>query len=129
MILLYTKDAKDGPLLCVGLLPENIRRMKNREPILVRLRESVPELPDWTIFIGHNCQAREGDEKLINCCFHDDSLDRFVVRKVWNLRKEDTLLPFNLLLFYAEDENNFVAELVEGGVTIEHFHDQRGVAN
>lgn len=129
MILLYTKQAKDGPLLCVGLLPENIRRMKEGDPIFIRLRDRVPELPDWKLFIGQNCKAKNDDEKLINCCFHNDSLDRFVQRKMWNLQKEDTLLPFNLMLFYAEDENRFIANLLEGGITIEHFHDQRGAAN
>jgi hypothetical protein len=129
VILLYTKEAKHGPLLCVGLLPENIRRMKEGDPIFVRLRDRVPELPDWKLFIGHNCKAREDDQKLINCCFHDNSLDRFVRRRLWDIRKEDSLLPFNLMLFYAEDENKFMADLLEGGINIEHFHDQRGGAN
>lgn len=129
MILLYTKDANGGPLLCVGLLPENIRRMKGGEPVFVSLQERDPHLPDWKIFIGQNCKAREDDEKIINCCFREDSLDRFVVRKMWSLRREDTLLPFNLMLFYAEDENKFMANLLEGGINIEHFQDQRGAEN
>lgn len=129
MILLYTRDSPGGPLLYVGLLPENIRRIKSGEPVFVSLQERDPHLPDWKIFIGQNCKAREDDEKIINCCFHEDSLDRFVVRKMWNLRKEDTLLPFNLVLFYAEDENQFMANLLQDGINIEHFQDQRGVAN
>jgi len=129
VIIFYAKKPAGLPMLGLGLLPKNIERLKQGQPIFRRLGDDVPELRGWELFIGHNQSARDRGTRIITITFHDESINRFVVRQLWEIPAQPPDMPFNITLFYAENEEKLMAELVAGGVKIEHFIDKRGVAN
>lgn len=129
MILLYAKKKMSPPMLGLGLLPENIKRLKEGWPIFRQLGDDIPELQGWELFIGHNQSGRDRGERMISITFQDEAIDRFVLRKLWEIPAQSPDMPFNITVFYAENEEKLMAALTEGGVKIENFTDKRGVAN
>jgi hypothetical protein len=129
VILLYAKRKDRPALLCLGLLPENITRLKQGWPICRRLGQDIPELKNWGLFIGHNQSAVDDGTPTVNITFHGEALDRFTRRKLWEIPAEPPDLPFNITVFYAMDGEKLLSDLMESGVIIEHFTDKRGVTN
>lgn len=132
MILLYTKEGKDGPLLCCGLLPAEVERVRSGQSVFISLNRRDPQMPDWTLFIGYGLDHwPEGPnpKRHINLVFHDTSLDQLVSECSRLISIATSGLPFNLMLFYAEDENAFMSSLVEAGMTFENFKDERAMVN
>lgn len=113
----------------LGLLPENVRRLKQGKPIFKHLGEDVPELAEWQLFIGHNASARDNGKPMVNITFNGDAIDRFVLRKMWEIPAQPPDMPFCIVVFYTEDQDKFMATLLEHGVTIHNFVDRRGTAN
>lgn len=126
MIQLFSKTARPLPLVMLGLLPENVRRMKAGDPVYINLRHIHEDCPDWTLSISCDGHMQPKDptaaEKHVTINMQGDMLDRFMRGKQLDI----PLTCITLVLFYTEDEDKFTADLMSSGIQIDCFNDNRG---
>ena len=138
MIILYT-DSTEPARLLIGIDPEVMKQLEKDEPHFLVLQKECDALPPWTVSIGKNKsqfpQDREAQKRHIQYRIHD--LDRFknlgfieVPLASLPLQPDTTPCPFDLTVFWVEDEDDFNewlrADGKDHGYEIREFIDNRG---
>lgn len=137
MIQIFAKEGRQGPTVMLGLLPENVKRIREGKPLIARFREISPELPDYTLSIAVDAHlsptAETCRENHISVNMHGDALERFLRRKLWEIplsaNPKVNAGALTLVLFYTDNEESFIADLLAQGVSIKEFRDDREVAS
>jgi len=126
MILMYAKESNRGPILMCGILPDEVAMLKAGRRLFAALADYHKEMPPWTLDI--NCEIAERKDmakRHIVISFQRQSLDQFVKQKMFDLPKESLGAPFNFCLFYTENHESVMTNMLAQGIDIEHFEDHR----